>query len=181
MKFEIKHSIQMPEGVSAKIGENGKIEIKGNLGTLSRRLFHPKISITVDGGVIIVYSCLPDKDARALAGTFAAHLKNMVTGVSSGFEYRMKMVYAHFPMKLELKGNNLRISNFLGEHEYREARIPEGVQTKIEKDEITLFSIDKELCGQTVTNIERATKVKRKDLRVFQDGVYLKSAVVRSV
>jgi len=65
------------------------------------------------------------------------------------------------------------IENFLGERNPRKASIVEGVKVTAKGDDVTVSGIDKEKVGQTVANIERATKVKKRDIRVFQDGVYL--------
>ena len=103
----------------------------------------------------------------------AAHIKNMIRGVTSGFEYKMKTVYSHFPIKTSVEGNDFVIQNFLGERYARKASILEGVKVVVKGDDITVTGIDKEKVGQTVANIERATKVRNRDIRVFQDGVYL--------
>ena len=108
-----------------------------------------------------------------MVGTFTAHTKNMCRGVASGFEYRMKVVYSHFPIQLKLQGNRLEINNFLGEKKSRYATIVNGVTAKIGNDEIVLSGIDKELLGNTSANIEHATKIRNRDPRVFQDGIYI--------
>jgi large subunit ribosomal protein L6 len=67
------------------------------------------------------------------------------------------------------------IQNFLGERSPRKALILDGVTVKAKGDDVTVEGIDKEKVGQTVANIERATAVSRRDIRVFQDGIYLTS------
>ena len=84
----------------------------------------------------------------------------------------MKTVYSHFPIKTSVEGNLFVIQNFLGERSARHAIILEGVTVVAKGDDVTVTGIDKEKVGQTVANIERATKVTRRDIRVFQDGVY---------
>ena len=90
-----------------------------------------------------------------------------------GFEYRMKMVYSHFPIQLKLQGNRLEIANFLGEKKARYARIEPGVTAKIANDEVVLTGIDRELVGTSAANIEHATHIRNRDPRVFQDGIYI--------
>jgi len=107
-----------------------------------------------------------------MAGTIQAHVQNMVRGVTAGFEYRMKVVYSHFPIQIKLSGDRLEINNFLGEKEPRYARIVPGVTVKVGNDEILLSGIDREKLGITSANIERATKIKYRDPRIFQDGIY---------
>jgi large subunit ribosomal protein L6 len=113
------------------------------------------------------------KEHIALSGTFASHIKNMCRGVTEGFSYRMKVVYSHFPIQLKVSGNRLEINNFLGEKHPRYARIEEGVKITLGNDEITLEGTSKESLGSTASNIEHATKIRYRDPRVFQDGIYL--------
>ena len=108
-------------------------------------------------------------------GTFTAHIRNMIFGVTQGFEYKMKTVYSHFPIKTIVEGNEFIIQNFLGERSARRAKILDSVTVDIKGDDITVSGIDKEKVGQTAVNIERAARVKRRDIRVFQDGVYIVS------
>ena len=96
----------------------------------------------------------------------------MNKGVTKGFEYKMKTVFSHFPIKTSVEGNEFIIQNFLGERSARRAKILEGVNVEAKGEDITVQGIDKEKVGQTVANIERATKVKKRDIRVFQDGIY---------
>ena len=84
----------------------------------------------------------------------------------------MKTVFSHFPIKTMVEGNKFIIQNFLGERSPRSAKILNGVKVDIKGEDVSVTGIDKEKVGQTVANIERATKVKNRDIRVFQDGVY---------
>ena len=103
-----------------------------------------------------------------------AHIKNMFEGVKNGFEYRMKISHVHFPMNVSIDGNRLVIKNFLGQKEDRYAKILEGVEVKVEGDEVVIMGIDKEKVGQTMGNIEKATKLHtRRDRRIFSDGIFL--------
>ncbi len=99
-------------------------------------------------------------------------MNNMMHGVSKGFEYKMKTVFSHFPIKTAVEGEEFVIQNFLGERAPRRAKILEGVTVEAKGDDVTVTGINKENVGQTVANIERATKVKKRDIRIFQDGVY---------
>ena len=110
---------------------------------------------------------------KALIGTWKAHLSNMVQGVNQGFLYEMKVVFAHFPMKVAVKGNVMTIDNFLGEKATRTAAIAGDVKVNVKGDIVTIEGNDKECVGQTAGNLEKATVVKGRDTRVFQDGVYV--------
>ena len=168
---EIKTLIKIPEGLTAT-KENDIITIKGEKGELSRTFSHPRIKINIKEDTIEVSGKNVIRKEKALIGTFVAHIKNMVKGLDKGFEYKMKTVFSHFPIKTSVEGNEFIIQNFLGERSARRAEILEGVNIEIKGEDITVQGIDKEKVGQTVANIERATAVKRRDTRVFQDGVY---------
>jgi len=172
---EITETITIPEGVTVSI-ENKTVHVKGDKGELSKTLAHPRITLQCkDKAVIISCTDSPKRKEKALIGTFRAHINNMILGVTNGFEYTMKTVYAHFPIKTSVDGNSFIIQNFLGERSPRTAKIIDGVTVETKGDDVTVSGIDKEKVGQTVANIERATKVKKRDIRVFQDGVYLTS------
>lgn len=172
-RLEIKEEIKIPDGIELTI-ENDTIHVKGEKGTLSRVLSHPSIKMKIkDKSVKISFSNSSHRKERALMGTFVAHIKNMIRGVTEGFEYKMKTVYSHFPIKTNVEGDYFLIHNFLGERSPRKAKILDQVQVEVKGEDITVKGIDKEKVGQTVANIERATKITNRDIRVFQDGVYL--------
>ena len=168
---EIKTQIKIPEGLTATI-DNDIITIKGEKGELSRTFSHPRVKININGDTIEVSGKNVIRKEKALIGTFVAHIKNMVKGLNEGFEYKMKTVFSHFPIKTSVEGNEFVIQNFLGERSSRKAKILEGVNVEVKGDDVTVQGIDKEKVGQTVANIERATSVKNRDVRIFQDGVY---------
>jgi len=172
---EITEKIEIINGVEVKI--DGKtVNIKGEKGSLSKILFHPRINIRFNNNIIEI-SCKdsPKRKERALIGTYKAHVNNMIKGVTEGFEYKMKTVYAHFPIKTSVEGDLFIIQNFLGERSPRSAKILDGVKVEAKGEDVTVSGVDKEKVGQTAANIERATKVRKRDIRVFQDGVYITS------
>lgn len=168
---DIKIEISIPEDIDITI-ENYLITIKGEKGTISKSFSHPKININLKDKKVVITCKNPRKKQKALAGTFSAHINNMIKGVSKEFEYSMKTVFSHFPIKTSVEGNKFIIQNFLGERSPRIAKILDGVTVKVNGEDITVSGIDKEKVGQTVANIERATIVRNRDIRVFQDGVY---------
>jgi len=171
MATELKEEIALNEGVTAQI-ENSMVTIKGEKGELSRLFSHPTISLQLKDNNINIKCKNPRRKQKALVGTYVAHINNMINGVTKGFEYHMKTVYSHFPIKTAVDGDSLVIQNFLGERHPRKAVILPGVTVNVSGDNLTVQGIDKEKVGQTVANIERATAVKRRDIRVFQDGIY---------
>jgi large subunit ribosomal protein L6 len=172
MVKEIARQVEIPEGVAVTI-DGSTITAKGPKGEVTRQLCYPMIDITREDSRLIVNSRLDRKQHRAMVGTLAAHIGNMIMGVSRGFEYKMKVVYSHFPIQLKQASDELIISNFLGERKARSARILPGAKVEIGKDQLTITGIDKEQVGQTMANIEQATRVHGFDIRIFQDGIYL--------
>ena len=168
---ELKDRIKIPEGVTAKV-ENSVLTIKGEKGELTRDFSHPKIKIKIIDNNVEIHGKDIRRKEKARIGTSAAHIRNMIRGVTKGFEYKMKTVFSHFPIKTSVEGNEFVIQNFLGERSSRKAKILDGVTIELKGENITVNGINKENVGQTVANIERATKVKNRDVRVFQDGVY---------
>ena len=168
---DIKEEIEIPEGIVASLTDK-KLNIKGEKGSLSRDFSHPKIDMNIQDNKIILSCKNPRKKQKALVGTFVAHINNMMIGITKEFEYSMKTVFSHFPIKLSVEGNKFVIQNFLGERSARKALILDGVNVNINGDLVKVKGIDIEKVGQTVANIERATSVKKRDVRVFQDGVY---------
>ncbi|MBJ63918.1 MAG: 50S ribosomal protein L6 [Euryarchaeota archaeon] len=169
----VEHTVEIPEGVSASI-DGETVTITGPKGSLSRDFVSARHDIFQEGGALVVRIDIPRRKERALAGTWKAHLNNMVKGVTDGFTYTLKALYSHFPMTLAVKGSELIVNNYFGERVPRSAVILDGVDVKVQnKTEVVVTGIDKEAVGQTAANIERSTTVKKRDRRVFQDGIYL--------
>lgn len=169
----IEHNIVIPEGVTATL-DDGNVTITGPSGSLSRDFVDAKVDIFQEGGGLLIRVDLPRRKEKAMAGTWKAHLNNMIKGVTDGFTYNLKAFYSHFPMTMSVKGNKLVVNNYFGERVPRTANILPGVDVKVQKKvEVVVSGIDKEAVGQTAANIERCTTVKNRDRRVFQDGIYL--------
>jgi large subunit ribosomal protein L6 len=168
----ITRRVEIPPNVDVTL-EGSLLTVTGPKGTLSRDLRFPQIDVTLEDAEIVISTASSRKRFLAMSGTLEAHAKNMIRGVIEGHEYQMKVVYSHFPIQLKQQGDRIMISNFLGEKQPRVAKILEGVTVKIGNDELTLTGIDKENVGNTAANIEHATKITKRDPRVFQDGIYI--------
>jgi large subunit ribosomal protein L6 len=170
----IEHFVTIPEGVTATVSEDGVVTIQGPKGSLSREFTSTFIELLQDGSGLTVRVDMPRRKQRALAGTWNAHLNNMIKGVTDGFTYNLKAFYSHFPMTMSVKGNKFVVNNYFGERVPRTSDILSGVEVKVNnKVEVVVSGIDKELVGQTAANIEKSTTIKNRDRRVFQDGIYL--------
>jgi len=164
--------IDIPEGVQVEV-DGPVVRVSGDKGSLERTFDHPAVKIAADDDVINVSAEFPRSREKALVGTYASHIKNMIKGVTEGFTYRMKVVYSHFPVKVSVKDDHVLIDNFLGEQYPRSADILGDVTVTVKGDDVTLEGPNKENVGQTAANIERAVRVRRRDIRVFQDGIYI--------
>lgn len=169
---EARDRIKIPDGVHVTL-TGRTLKIKGPKGELSRTLKPSRVEVKVEGGEIVIRCDLPRRAEKAEVGTFSSHLRNMVFGVQNGYEYRLKTVFAHFPIKTTVKGAELLIENFLGERSARRATILPGVKVDVKGDQVTVTGTDLEKVSQTAANIETATKIRNRDIRVFQDGIYI--------
>jgi large subunit ribosomal protein L6 len=106
-------------------------------------------------------------------GAIRAHVLNMISGVREGFEIKLKIVYMHFPFTVKVTGNEISVSNFLGEKTPRKTRLIGNCKVEIKGDEIIVTGIDKENVGETASNLEKVTRIKSRDRRVFQDGIFM--------
>ncbi len=168
----LKDEIDIPDKVQVTV-QAGTVKVKGPQGEVSKKLQHPRVRLETKGKTIVVSSEFPRKQEKALLGTYGAHLRNMLRGASEGFEYKMKIVYAHFPIKASVKGDTFVIENFLGEKSPRKTKILGATKVEVKGDLVTLRGPNVEDVGQTAANIERATKIKGFDPRIFQDGIYI--------
>ena len=167
----IREEIDIPEGVEVIIDKD--ISIKGPNGQISRKFTYPNVKIKKDENIIVLETYFPKKKDKSMIGTTKAHLTNMIKGVTDGFTYHMKIVFAHFPMTVKPNNGKVTIDNFLGEKHPRTANIVGEAKVSVKGDEVTVTGANKEDVGQTMANLEQATKIKGRDPRVFQDGIYL--------
>jgi large subunit ribosomal protein L6 len=168
----IEERIDIPPGVEITI-ENDLITAKGENGQVIRSFSYPGVRIEKDDSQIYIRVEKPNKRQAALVGTIASHIRNMIKGVTKGFMYKLKMVYSHFPMTAKVEGNEVYVENFLGEKIPRKSKIVGNTTVTIKGTEIEVRGCNIEDVGQTAANLEQLTRVKRRDPRVFQDGIYL--------
>jgi large subunit ribosomal protein L6 len=172
MKNDLIKEIEITEGVTATQVENAMI-LKGPMGEVVREIKDPAVKIIIEGKKIILKSTKATKREKKRLHTFAAHINNMLTGVIKKHAYELKICSAHFPMNASVSGNQFVIKNFLGENAPRVLQIHDGAKIKVEGDIIHVESIDKEVAGMTASQIELLTKVKGRDRRIFQDGIFI--------
>ncbi|KAL7719185.1 60S ribosomal protein L9 [Entamoeba marina] len=178
-------TVAIPEGVKVEIFRK-KVTVSGPRGTLERDFKHPKVDIYKDKLVlrkngpkeeaVVVDMWYGTRRDTAVVRTITSHIENMITGVTKGFQYKMRVVYAHFPVTLvtAADGKSIQIQNFLGEKRVRTVNMYDGVTVKkTVKDEIALEGNDVEKISQSAANIHQSALVRNKDIRQFLDGVYV--------
>ena len=172
MKQDIEKIIEIPEGVEVTV-DGTTINVKGKEGENNRKFNIQKIGFELKDEKLRIFSNKASKNEKKVMNTIAAHIQNMVNGVQEKFEYKLKIASSHFPMTVDIKGNDATVKNFLGEKIPRKLKIPTGVEIESDKDTITIKSINRELGGQAAANFEKATRIPLKDRRVFQDGIFI--------
>ena len=173
MAAETLIEINVPQGVT--VTQSGAtLTVKGQKGQVSREFRFPGIKLAAATDKVVVEATKVDKQAKATVGTYASHITNMITGVTRGYEYDMKIVYSHFPIQVKVEGKEkVSIGNFLGERKPRYASIMGETKVNVAGDKVVVTGNNKEHVGQTAANIEQACRIRKRDPRVFQDGVYI--------
>lgn len=166
--------VPVPSGVRFQV-QGTTLVAQGPLGTIRRPFPSDAIDLATHDARATLTLRLPAhrKKSRALLRAWEAHLRNLAGGLSVGVEAKMKIVAAHFPMKVAVKGEELIIENFLGEKHPRTASLRAGTKAAVDGEFVILSGNDVEQVGQSAANIERATHIRDYDPRVFQDGIYL--------
>ena len=164
--------VDIPEGVEVKL-EGRELVVKGPKGELRKDIRGSPVIFDIGKEQIKVSSPNDRRRVKSHAGTWASHARNMIAGVTSGWEARLKIVYSHFPMKFTVEGDRIKIGNFLGERKDRSARVRGDVKVEHKKDTVIVTGNDKEEVGQAAAVIEQAAKVRGFDKRIFQDGIHL--------
>lgn len=147
-----KKPLTIPEKTEINISE-GLITVKGPLGELKRE-FRPVVDINIADGEITVVPKNDDILTRALWGTYASHIQNMVKGVNE--EYVKKLIIEGVGYKAEVKGENLVLN--IGFSHQVEVKIPDGIKCVTEKNVITISGIDKDKVGQFAAEIRARKK-----------------------
>ncbi|MFP8888664.1 50S ribosomal protein L6 [Natrialbaceae archaeon A-CW2] len=164
--------LDIPDDVTAEV-DHLDVTVEGPEGSVTRRLWYPDVTVEVEDDTVVIESETENAKTNATVGTFESHIQNAFHGVTEGWEYEMEVFYSHFPMQVRVEGDDVVIENFLGEKAPRRTTIHGDTQVRVDGESLTLTGPNKEHVGQTAADIEQLTKVKGKDIRVFQDGVYI--------
>ncbi|TGZ73352.1 hypothetical protein CRM22_001574 [Opisthorchis felineus] len=170
--------ITIPPGVTVNAIRRLVI-VKGPRGTLKRSFTHLSVDIKTTKKRLTVTKYFGDRKELAAVRTVCSHIENMIKGVTVGYRYKMKSVYAHFPINMVVSGDGskLEIRNFLGEKSNKFVKLVRGVKVSQSgvKDEIQLEGNDIEEVAKCAAQIHQSCKVRNKDIRKFLDGIYVSS------
>jgi len=166
-KMELGNAKADVEGITLKIS--------GPKGAVERKIREKSIRISKQDNSLVIKAANPKRKCKRVMETTRAHIKNMIKGVTEGYEYRLKICSSHFPINVSVSGKEVIIKNFFGEKSPRVCKIRDNVEIKLEKNLITLRGVDKETVGQAAADLEQTTRITNKDRRVFMDGIYIVS------
>jgi large subunit ribosomal protein L6 len=172
MRTKMEEILEIPSGVDCSFANNMFSCKKGSV-SLSRKIEVPNLLLKIEGQKIILSMVKGNKNSLKLIKSQSAHINNLFLGLDKKFIYKLEACNVHFPMTLKNESGYLVINNFLGEKTPRKAKILPNVEIELKAPKITLSSHDREAVGQTAANIEKATKIRNRDRRIFQDGIYI--------
>jgi len=179
-KKDIIKNVQIPEGIELELKD---YEITVRSGNKESKMAFKINNLHIskkDNNLEIKSEKINRKQAK-MVGSIVAHIQNMIAGMKENYIYKLEICTIHFPVTTKVEGNRFIIKNFLGETMDRGANILKNVDVSIKGNEIIVSSFNKESAGQTAANIEKATKIRGRDRRVFQDGIFLTERCGRKI
>ncbi|KAI8959949.1 60S ribosomal protein L9 [Daldinia sp. FL1419] len=175
-------TLEIPEGVKVSI-KSRNVTVEGPRGKLSKDLSHIAVNFSrPKKNVIGIEIHHGSRKDVATLRTVRTLINNLVIGVTKGFKYKMRYVYAHFPINVNVEKNGetgnfeVEIRNFIGEKLVRRVVMQPGVDVQIstaQKDELLLLGNSLEDVSQSAADIQQICRVRNKDIRKFLDGMYV--------
>lgn len=147
-----KQQLEIPAKTEVSFVD-GIFTVKGPLGTLSKE-FKDTITVKIENNIVSFTPKADDPFSRALWGTYASHVKNMLAGVNA--PYTKKLILEGVGFKSEVKGTDLHLA--LGFSHPVIVAIPEGLTVTAEKNNLTFTGINKEIVGQFASKIRAMKK-----------------------
>ncbi len=169
------YEIEIPSGVTVQV-KGDTVVINGKLGSTSKHISTKFVDVSVSGSKLVIDGVKQKNLARksALAATaLNTQVSDSISGVQNGVSVKMKLLFAHFPASLEVKGRKLLLKNLFGEKVPREVSIVGSTKIEIKGPDVTISGVDKYEVGQTIANIRKGCYARGYDTRVFQDGLYV--------
>ncbi|MEO9319367.1 MAG: 50S ribosomal protein L6 [Nitrososphaera sp.] len=165
--------VEIPDSVKVT-QERNTIVAKGKAGTVKKDFTKLPATISIDGNKVVIKPHGKRKKDLAVTNTGASIIRSMIKGAEKGFTYKLKVIFAHFPISVKVKDGQVLVENFFGERSPRVSTIVgEGTKVTVAGEDILVQGPSLEDVSQTAANIELSTKIKDKDQRVFLDGLYV--------
>jgi large subunit ribosomal protein L6 len=164
--------VELPQGVSARF-DSGRLMVNGPLGQVSQDFSKIPVDLVIKGNKVSIVTHGARRKNMSILNTAGSLVNNAVQGVTKGYQYKLKVIYAHFPVSVKVQGKKVLVENFYGERAPRVADIIGDTKAEVQGEDVVLNGVSIQDVGQTAANLEQATTVKRKDQRVFLDGVYV--------
>ena len=172
--------LDIPEGVTVAIKARN-ITVTGPRGTLTKDLKHIDVTFAkINNRAIKITVHNGDRKHVAALRTVKSLIANLITGVTKGYKYKLRYVYAHFPINvnvIEKDGDKyIEIRNFLGEKRVGHVKVFDGVtveQSTSQKDELVVSGNSLEAVSQNAADVQQICRVRNKDIRKFLDGIYV--------
>merc|ERR1711907_449201 len=173
-----KGTVSIPANVTCEL-KSRVVKITGPRGVLTKSFRHMSVDMfKPTEKKIAVEKWFALSKELSVIKTVTSHIQNMIDGVTKGFQYRMKMVYAHFPTNAQIAGNGKEVDivNFIGQKVKFNVKALDGVTIMRDPKENTQLLVhgnDIENVSRTCALINQSCAVKKKDIRKFLDGIYV--------
>ena len=165
-------TLPIPDKVKVTLRKR-MLHVEGPLGKTRKDFRRIPVELDVNGKNIVIKSLGMRKYDYAIFNTVQSIIKSLIAGVQNGYTFKMKIVYAHFPITIKVKDGNILVENFQGERAARISKIRGDTKVVIKGDDVILTGPVLTDVSQTAASLQQNTKVKNKDHRVFLDGIYL--------
>src|SRR3989344_4589325 len=172
MVQKMVEAVEVPAGVHAELSGN-EVKVSASGKTSAREFKATDIFIKKEGTKIEVWAKSEKRNILAQARSASSHIRNMMAGLGKPYEYKLEIVYSHFPLNIAIKDKHVEINNLGGAKHPRKAKIVGDSKVTVKGKDVTVTGSSKEHTGQTAANMEQAARIKGKDIRVFQDGIYI--------
>lgn len=181
MKIKASDFLNVPKDITLKV-KGRVVEVKGPKGTLKKDLSHLRLDFRVNkkSGTFTAVRWFGNRLDLATIKTALSIVRNMITGVTETYRFKLRFAYAHFPINVTADKQTVEIRNFLGEKRVRRLVIPPTMKVfrtdmAKQKDELVLEGIDLQEVSQTAAKLHQLCKVPKKDIRKFLDGIYVQT------
>ena len=173
-KEEIVGEAEIPDKVVVTIDKN-ILMVNGPKGKVLKDFSKIPVTVTVEGKKVVVRPYGKRKKDLAVTNTSRSIIRNMINGVLNGYTYKLKVIFAHFPISLKVKDGYIFVENFFGERSPRVIKIIGDCKVSAQAEDLIVQGPSLDDVAQTAANVEIGTKIKDKDSRVFLDGLYIYS------